>query len=123
MKSGREAFTSVRSPCTSTDIGTTAWLLKPWELFRAWMLTSFSLRLRYGNADLALGLQTVDRARRAEKRCTTLDALVEDYLVQLAKTEERARSEATGHLLRTLRELTRPMGGKPWKDRDELYEG
>jgi hypothetical protein len=72
---------------------------------------------------LQVDLQTVDRARRvAEKRCTTLDSLVEDYLEQLAETEEHSRAEAAEHLLRTLRELSRPMGGKPWKDRDELYE-
>jgi len=33
-----------------------------------------------------------------------------------------ARVEATEHLLRTIRELSRPMGGKPWTNRDELYE-
>lgn len=72
---------------------------------------------------LQVDLQTVDAARRAaEKRCTTLDALVEDYLEQLANAEEQARAEATEHLLRTLRELSRPMGGKSWKDREELYE-
>jgi len=72
---------------------------------------------------LQVDLQTVDRARRAaEKQSTTLDALVGDYLAQLAKTDEQARAEAAEHLLRTLRELSRPMGGKPWTDRDELYD-
>jgi hypothetical protein len=41
------------------------------------------------------------------------DSLAGDYLAQLAETDEQARAEAAEHLLRTLRELSRPMGGKP----------
>jgi|GEM_PF-4234418 len=33
-----------------------------------------------------------------------------------------ARARATENLLRTIRQLSRPMGGKPWTNRDELYE-
>jgi hypothetical protein len=72
---------------------------------------------------LQLDHQTAHRARRAaETRHTTLESLVVEYVEQLARIDEQARSEGTEHLLRTLRELSRPMGGKPWKDRDELYE-
>ena len=38
------------------------------------------------------------------------------------KTAPAARAERTEHLLRTIRELSRPMGGKLWTNRDELYE-
>ena len=58
----------------------------------------------------------------AEQQHTTLDALVEEYLEELARTEDRVRTEAAEHLLLTLRALSRPMGGKPWNDRDELHE-
>jgi len=30
--------------------------------------------------------------------------------------------DAVESLMRTLRAASRPMGGKPWKDRDELHE-
>lgn len=33
-----------------------------------------------------------------------------------------ARARATENLLRTIRALSRPMGGKAWTNRDELYE-
>ena len=34
----------------------------------------------------------------------------------------RVGPEATERLMQTLRELSRPMGGKPWTNRDELHE-
>ena len=72
---------------------------------------------------LEVDLETANRARRvAEQQHTTLDALVEEYLEELARTEGRTRMDATEHLMRTLRAASRPMGGRLWKDRDELYE-
>lgn len=38
------------------------------------------------------------------------------------KALDPQRVAAAEELMRTLRELSRPMGGKPWKNRDELYE-
>ena len=72
---------------------------------------------------LEVDLETATRARRvAEQQHTTLDALVEEYLEELARTDGRARMDAAEHLLRTLRAASRPLGGKPWQDRDELHE-
>jgi len=67
--------------------------------------------------------ETANRARRvAEQQHTTLDALVEGYLEELARTDGLSRMDAVESLMRTLRAASRPMGGKPWKDRDELHE-
>jgi hypothetical protein len=33
-----------------------------------------------------------------------------------------ARLQAAERLMQTLHELSRPMGGKSWSDRDELHE-
>jgi hypothetical protein len=41
---------------------------------------------------------------------------------RLKLAESGARSKETGHLMQTLRELSRPMGGKSWNCRDELHE-
>jgi hypothetical protein len=72
---------------------------------------------------LEVNLETAKRARRvAEQQHTTLDSLVEEYREEIARTEERARMDAAEHLMRTLRAVSRPMGGKPWQDRDELHE-
>ena len=67
--------------------------------------------------------ETTNRARRvAEQQHTTLDALVEEYLEELAPAEGLTRTDAAEHLMHMLRAVSRPMGGKPWKDRDELHE-
>jgi hypothetical protein len=64
-----------------------------------------------------------DRAQAAARlRHTTLDTLVQEYLDQLSRSGNEARGQQAHHLLTTLRELSRPMGGKPWGHRDELYE-
>lgn len=41
---------------------------------------------------------------------------------QREKAAADPRAAATEHLLRTLQELSRPMGGRLWTNRDELYE-
>lgn len=58
----------------------------------------------------------------AERRQTTLDALVQSFLQELANEDPSPRRQATEYLLNTIEELSRPMGGKPWRERDELYE-
>jgi len=58
------------------------------------------------------------------------DALTADELrTLLGHVEERlkvaelgVRTKATAHLMQTLKELSRPMGGKSWSTRDELHE-
>ena len=51
-----------------------------------------------------------------------LRALLGHVEARLMLVEAGARSKAAEGLITTLRELSRPMGGKPWKSRDELHE-
>jgi hypothetical protein len=39
-----------------------------------------------------------------------------------AAESKKSGPDATERLMRTLRELSRPMGGKSWTSRDELHE-
>ena len=39
-----------------------------------------------------------------------------------ASSPVASQKEAGQQLLKTLREISRPLGGKPWKQRDDLYE-
>ena len=71
---------------------------------------------------LQLDEELAERAKRiAARRHTTVDAIVGQCLAQLPDDGVR-RAAATNQLIETLRQLSRPMGGKPWKSRDELYE-
>jgi hypothetical protein len=64
-----------------------------------------------------------ERAKRvAEQQNVTVDVLVEQYFAQLPDDTTEGAKLGTEQLLETLCKLSRPMGGKPWKDRDELYE-
>lgn len=64
-----------------------------------------------------------ERAKRtAERRHITVDAMVGQYFAQLPSDDRAAMTTATDQLIETLRELSRPMGGKLWESRDELYE-
>jgi len=76
---------------------------------------------------VALTLQVdeklADRAKRAaERRNITVDAMVGQYFAQLPNDDRGGTTAATDQLIETLRQLSRPMGGKLWKSRDELYE-
>lgn len=51
-----------------------------------------------------------------------LRALLVHVEERLKVTENEGRREATGKLMTTLQELSRPMGGKQWTNRDELHE-
>ena len=66
--------------------------------------------------------QLAEQAQRiAADRKTTLDDLVGQYLKQLtAKTS--ANDAAADRLLQTFRDLSRPLGGKPYQQRDDLYD-
>jgi len=44
------------------------------------------------------------------------------HLVIEVPTNGARPADATGQLVQTLREISRPLGGKPWKQRGELYE-
>lgn len=64
-----------------------------------------------------------ERAKRvAERQNITVDYMVEQYFAQLPDDGSEESKLGTEQLLETLGKLSRPMGGKPWKDRDELYE-
>jgi len=60
--------------------------------------------------------------RAAERRNTTVDAMVGQYFAQLPNEDGGGTMAATDQLIETLRQLSRPMGGKLWTNRDELYE-
>jgi hypothetical protein len=51
-----------------------------------------------------------------------LRALLGHVEARLMMAEAGARSKAAERLMETLQELSRPMGGKSWKNRDELQE-
>jgi hypothetical protein len=51
-----------------------------------------------------------------------LRALLGHVEARLKMAESGGRSEAVERLMQTLRELSRPMGGKSWTTRDELHE-
>ena len=71
---------------------------------------------------LQLDEELAERAKRiAARRHTTVDAIVGQCLAQLPDVGV-GRAAATDQLIETLRQLSRPMGGKPWQSRDELYE-
>jgi antitoxin component of RelBE/YafQ-DinJ toxin-antitoxin module len=67
--------------------------------------------------------QLAERAQQAAaERNTTLDDLVQQYLKQLASATQGASDVAADRLLQTFRDLSRPLGGKPYQQRDELYD-
>ncbi len=72
---------------------------------------------------LTLDESSVEIAQRvAAERNTTLDHLVGEYIEQLA-TEQSQRGRAAVELLEeSFRVVSRPLGGKPWGSRDELYD-
>ncbi len=51
-----------------------------------------------------------------------LRALLDHVESRLNAAQAKARSQAAERLMQTLRELSRPMGGKSWSSRDELHE-
>jgi hypothetical protein len=53
---------------------------------------------------------------------TTVDALVEGYPVSLPNPKSTKRAQASAKLIKTIEQLSRPMGGKPWNHRDELHD-
>jgi hypothetical protein len=62
--------------------------------------------------------QAADTLSAAELR-----ALLGHVAARLEAAESgRVATGATELLTRTLRELSRPMGGKSWRNRDELHE-
>jgi uncharacterized protein DUF6364 len=72
---------------------------------------------------LTLDESSVESAQRvAAERHTTLDHLVGEYFEHLA-SERSQRGRAVVELLEeSFRVVSRPLGGKLWTNRDELYD-
>jgi hypothetical protein len=67
--------------------------------------------------------QLASRAKQvASVRNTTLDHLVHQYLEQLTSSDQASRDSAADRLASTICDLSRPLGGKPYTHRDELYD-
>jgi hypothetical protein len=58
----------------------------------------------------------------AQRRRTTVDALVQGRIEQLDIENTDAGNRACEALERSFQDVSTPCGGKPWKDRDELYD-
>ena len=72
---------------------------------------------------LSIDEQTANTAYRiAEQRQTTVDVVVQELLDQLGREECDERHHAVEELERSFHEVSRPLGGKLWKNRDELYD-
>jgi hypothetical protein len=67
--------------------------------------------------------QIASRAEQvAKERNTTLNQLVSEFLEQLRPTEQAQRNSSADRLATTFRDLSRPLGGKPYQNRDDLYD-
>ena len=58
----------------------------------------------------------------AQRRRTTVDALVQGLIERLDIEDTDAGNRACEALERSFQDVSTPFGGKPWKDRDELYD-
>jgi DNA anti-recombination protein RmuC len=72
---------------------------------------------------LSIDEQSARTAQRiAQQRQTTVDAIVQELLDQLGREDSDVRHRSVEELERSFHEVSRPLGGKPWKQRDELYD-
>lgn len=72
---------------------------------------------------LSIDEQSARTAQRiAQQRQTTVDAIVQELLDQLGREDRDVRHHSVEELERSFHEVSRPLGGKPWKQRDELYD-
>jgi hypothetical protein len=58
----------------------------------------------------------------AQRRRMTVDALVQGLIERLDVEDLDGGKRACEALERSFQEVSAPFGGKPWKDRDELYD-
>jgi len=58
----------------------------------------------------------------AQRRRTTVDALVQGLIERLDMEDTDAGNQACEALERSFQVVSAPFGGKLWKDRDELYD-
>ena len=67
--------------------------------------------------------RTAQTARQvALQQQTTVDAIVQQLLDRLTSDEFANRQNAVENLEQSFRQVSRPLGGKQWNQRDELYE-
>ncbi len=67
--------------------------------------------------------RTAQTARQvALQRQTTVDAIVQELLDRLSCEEAVNRQNAVETLERSFQQVSQPLGGKQWTQRDELYE-
>ncbi len=67
--------------------------------------------------------RTAQTARQvAKQRQTTVDAIVQELLDRLNYEESASRQNAVETLEQSFQQVSRPLGGKQWTQRDELYE-
>jgi len=58
----------------------------------------------------------------AARRKITVDCLVQSLIEGLSVEDEEDSRRACEALENSFRLVSKPLGGKPWKDRDELYD-
>ncbi len=64
-----------------------------------------------------------EKARHvAQQRRVTVDCLVQGLIENLGIQDQGAGQRACEALDESFRLVSTPMGGKPWKNRDELYD-
>lgn len=72
---------------------------------------------------LTLDESSIETAQRvAAERHTTVDHLVGEYFEQLGLEQNNRGQQAVELLEESFRIVSRPLGGKPWANRDELYD-
>ena len=72
---------------------------------------------------LSIDEQSARTAQRiAQQRQTTVDVIVQELLDQLGREDFDVRHRSVEELERSFHEVSRPLGGKLWKQRDELYD-
>lgn len=72
---------------------------------------------------ITLDEQLVDNANRAAcHQQTSLSELIRNFVEQLAAQDEALRSQTATELKCSFQQLSRPMGGVDWANREELHE-
>jgi hypothetical protein len=72
---------------------------------------------------LTIDDSAVEKARRiAQQRRMTLDSLVQELIDGLDWKDQKTGWQACDALDESFRLASAPLGGKPWKHRDELYD-
>lgn len=72
---------------------------------------------------LSIDEQSARTAQRiAQQRQTTVDAIVQELLDQLGREDLDVQQRSVEELKQSFHEVSRPLGGKLWKQRDELYD-